>query len=221
MPPLGQGLLHFYSASVGIVSEPDRYNAPVFLFRKPSMAAMRGFLDAQTGLDFSYPAVGATATEPPPGYVVDHTRIRLGAGRSVFAVAKAALRRWEHFRLGWVEVCWPDTPIEPGQVVGVLGRVCGLRCFNACRIVYVVDEDGPIKKFGFAYGTLPEHVESGEERFTIEWHEADDLIWYDILAFSRPNQFLARLGYPVVRRLQKRFARDSAATMLRAVSNSR
>ena len=40
---------------------------------------------------------------------------------------------------------------------------------------------------------------------------------YDILAFSRPHQFSARLGYPVVRRLQKRFGRDSAAAMLRAV----
>ena len=58
--------------------------------------------------------------------------------------------------------------------------------------------------------------ESGEERFTVAWHE-DDAVWYDILAFSRPNHFLARLGYPLVRRLQKRFARDSAAAMKRAV----
>jgi uncharacterized protein (UPF0548 family) len=33
---------------------------------------------------------------------------------------------------------------------------------NACRIVYVVDEEGPVKRFGFAYGTLPEHAESGK-----------------------------------------------------------
>ena len=37
---------------------------------------------------------------------------------------------------------------------------------------------------------------------------------------SRPNRFSARLGYPVVRRLQKRFGRDSAASMLKAVSNA-
>ena len=82
-----------------------------------------------------------------------------------------------------------------------------------------MDEQGPVQRYGFAYGTLPEHAESGEERFTVEWHEADDAVWYDILAFSRPQQLLAQLGYPFTRRLQKRFARDSAAAMRRAVKS--
>ena len=90
---------------------------------------------------------------------------------------------------------------------------------DACRIVYAVDEKGPIKRYGFANGTLPEHAESGEERFTVEWHEKDDAVWYDILAFSRPRHFLARLGYPLARRLQERFARDSVAAMMRAVKH--
>jgi uncharacterized protein (UPF0548 family) len=64
---------------------------------------------------------------------------------------------------------------------------------------------------------LPGHVESGEERFQVEWDRDDNSVWYDILAFSRPNRLLIRLGYPVVRRLQKRFARDSAQSMLGAV----
>ena len=90
---------------------------------------------------------------------------------------------------------------------------------NACRVVYTVGDTGPLSKFGFAYGTLPGHVESGEERFLVEWDRSDDAVWYDIIAFSRPHQFSARLGYPVVRRLQKRFGRDSAAAMLRAVGS--
>ena len=49
-------------------------------------------------------------------------------------------------------------------------------------------------------------------------HE-DDAVWYDILAFSRPNHFLARLGYPLVRRLQKRFARDSASAIKNVVKS--
>ena len=80
-----------------------------------------------------------------------------------------------------------------------------------------MDEQGPVQRFGFAYGTLPEHAESGEERFTVEWHEEDDTVWYDIVAFSRPQQLPARLGYPLARRMQKRFARDSAAAMQRTV----
>ncbi len=54
-----------------------------------------------------------------------------------------------------------------------------------------------MSRFGFAYGTLPGHVESGEERFLVEWDRGDDAVWYDILAFSRPNHVLTRLGYPV------------------------
>jgi uncharacterized protein (UPF0548 family) len=111
-----------------------------------------------------------------------------------------------------------ETPIQAGQAVAVIARLFGLWWVNACRIVYVVDDKGPVQLFGFAYGTLPEHAESGEERFTVEWHEADEAVWYDILAFSQPQQPLARLGYPFARRLQKRFGRDSAAAMQRAVA---
>jgi uncharacterized protein (UPF0548 family) len=185
--------------------------------RKPSAERLRDFLATQSKLDLTYPAVGATAVVPPAGYVVDHTRIKLGEGAGAFAAAKAALGRWEQFRLGWVEV-WPaEAPIQAGQVVAVVARLFGLWWLNACRIVYVVSEQGPVQRYGFAYGTLPGHAESGEERFTVEWREADGAVWYDILAFSRPRQLLARLGYPFARRLQRRFARDSAAAMQRAV----
>jgi uncharacterized protein (UPF0548 family) len=110
----------------------------------------------------------------------------------------------------------PETPVQAGEVVAVIARLFGLWWLNACRIVYIMDEEGPVKRFGF--GTLPEHAESGEERFTMELHEQDDAVWYDILAFSRPQQVLARLGYPFARRLQKRFAKDSMEAMLRAIS---
>jgi uncharacterized protein (UPF0548 family) len=148
---------------------------------------------------------------------VDLTRIKLGDGARIFTAARAALERWEHFRLGWMETWPPETPTQAGQVVAVIAQLFGLWWLNACRIVYIVDEEGTVKRFGFAYGTLPQHAESGEERFTIEWHEQDDAVWYDILAFSCPQHLLARLGHPLARRVQKRFARDSAAAMLRAV----
>ena len=187
--------------------------------RKPTTETVRAFLASQSGLDLSYPAVGATATRPPSGYTVDHTRTHLGEGEAVFAAAKAALGRWEQFNLGWVQAWSPDDSIKAGGLVGVTGRALGLWWLNACRVVYVVDErDGPVTKFGFAYGTLPEHAESGEERFLIEWDRAGGGVWYDILAFSRPNQFLARLGHPWVRRLQKRFGRDSTKAMANAVA---
>lgn len=118
----------------------------------------------------------------------------------------------------WVEAWSPETPLEPGQVVAIIGWAVGFWWLNSCRIIYTVDEPGAINKFGFAYGTLPGHVESGEERFLIEWDRETDKVCYDILAFSRPNHFLTRLGYPLVRRSQKRFGRDSAAAMFQAVN---
>ena len=191
----------------------------MFSLRKPTLGSIRRFLKRQAVLDFTYPAVGATATSPPAGYITDRTRIMLGSGEPIFLAAKAALQRWEHFRLGWVEPWPPETLIQSGEVVAILAWTAGLWTLNCCRIVYVVDEAGPIKRFGFAYGTLPGHVESGEELFRIEWDQNTNIVWYDILAFSCPNHFLTRLGYPLVRHTQKRFGRDSAAAMFRAVNS--
>lgn len=192
----------------------------MLLFRQPSPQMIQRFLDDQQGTEFSYPAVGPTATNPPAGYVLDRTRVKLGSGEQVFDSARSALERWEHFRLGWVEAFSSDTPIATDEVVVVIAHAAGLWWLNACRIVYVIDDGEPVSRFGFAYGTLAEHVESGEERFMIEWDHSDDSVWYDILAFSRPRHVLARLGYPLVRRIQKRFARDSAAALQRAVDTS-
>lgn len=187
--------------------------------RPPSLEYLHSFLEQQRTLPLSYAAVGASRGEPPPGYQVDHNRVRLGVGREVFDRACAALRRWEMFHLGWVQLCWSETPIEVGAVVAVQAPLFGVWLCNACRIVYTINETGPVDKCGFAYGTLPDHVESGEERFTVEWCHADDTVWYDVLAFSRPNHFLIRLGYPFARHYQKKFARDSLAAMHKAVQD--
>jgi uncharacterized protein (UPF0548 family) len=115
-------------------------------------------------------------------------------------------------------LCWPNAPIEVGTTVALVAWAFGLWTVSACRIVYTIDEEQPLRRYGFAYGTLPEHVARGEERFQVEWNRADDSVWYDILAFSQPNQLLTRLGYPAMRISQKRFGRDSKRAMLRAVT---
>src|ERR1700722_17542440 len=142
-----------------MVAADSRSRMRMLSFRKPSAESLLIFLTGQAKLPFSYSAVGVTAETPPAGYSVDHARIKLGEGDSVFRSARAALERWDQFRLGWVEAWPPDTPIRSGEVVAVMGRGIGLWWLNACRIIYVVDESGPISKFGFAYGTLPGHVE--------------------------------------------------------------
>lgn len=196
---------------------PSAFKELMIVLRKPSPEALQQFVERQAKMDFSYSWVGATAEIPPAGYVVDRTRTKLGDGEATFLAAKAALERWEQIQLDWLEMPTPETPIKPGVTVAVVARIGGLWWANACRIVYVVDEVG---KFGFAYGTLPDHAESGEERFLVEWDRKTDQVWYDILAFSRPQHILARLCYPWVRTVQKRFRQDSAAAMLKAVSST-
>ena len=189
----------------------------MFLLHGPTDSAIRRFIDAQAELSFSYAEVGGSRVTPPHRYTTDHNRIKLGQGPEVFARAVAALTRWEMFNLEWIQLCWPDTPIEINSSVAVVARHFGFYSLNACRIVYVIDEDGPIKKFGFGYGTLPDHAERGEERFTVEWCKSEDTVWYEILAFSTPNHFLARIAYPITRMFQKRFAEDSKRAMVKAV----
>ena len=179
---------------------------------KPNPEAINNFIAQQATLPFSYKDVGASRLTPPHGYVVDHRRVRLGEGEAVFEAACAALRRWEMFNLGWGNICWRDTPLEEGAVVAILARIFGMWWLNACRIVYLIDESTPIRKVGFAYGTLPDHAALGEERFTIEWHP-DNSVWYDLLAFSRPRHWLMRLGYPIARQIQKRFGPASLKAM--------
>lgn len=185
-------------------------------FRQPDDEAIGRFLAGQSGHGYTYRHVGATGGELPPGYVVDHTRVKLGEGAVAFNAAKAALKRWEQFRLGWVEARPASTPIQEGAMVAVTAHLLGLWWINACRIATVIDEGGEQPRFGFAYGTLPDHGGVGEERFLIET-DRTGTVWYDILAFSRPHGWLIRLGYPYMRRVQRRFGRESAARMRRVI----
>ncbi len=87
----------------------------------------------------------------------------------------------------------------------------GMWTLSACRVVYVVeDEDfGGFRRFSFAHGTLEKHVEIGEERFTIEWNKTTNEVFYEILAFSHPQNWFFRMGYPVARYYQQSFANGS------------
>lgn len=191
----------------------------MYLFRKPGDQQIKDFIEVQSRLEFTYPMLGATRKEEHhTGYILDHNRILLGKGEALFALAKQALCEWRHFQLDWVELHHPAAIPELDQTVGVLAHVLGIWVLNACRVVYVIEETEPVQRFAFAYGTLPEHAESGEERFQVELHVEDDSVWYDILAYSRPNQLLPKLSYPYVRRKQKQFAQDSMQAMKHAVS---
>jgi len=181
----------------------------MFLMREPSEADAARFVASQRELPFTYMEVGATNATPPAGYNIDHNRIQLGNGEAIYRKAVEALKNWRHFELGWVTITPRGVPVEVGAVVAVKARAFGTWSLSATRIVYTIEEE---RRFGFAYGTLPDHVEKGEERFLVEWLP-DDTVWYDILAFSHPRHPLVRLSAPLARRLQHQFARASLNRM--------
>lgn len=183
---------------------------------RPTPEHVRAFREAQRPLPFSYPGVGATreGDPPPTGYHRNRGRQLLGRGEAAFAAAHGALRAWRMFPTELATIEPTGISISEGEIAVIVASMFGAWLLNAARIVYVIDEP---RRFGFGYGTLPGHTVRGEERFLIEWL-ADDTVWYDLDSFSRPHTWAA-LGAPVIRRLQRRFARLSEAAMARAVAS--
>jgi uncharacterized protein (UPF0548 family) len=191
----------------------------VLSLRRPTKELIDRWLDAQRERNLNYAEVCGTRGQPPAvGYDVDRYAVQLGSGKPTYERAVAAVRGLRMWDFNWVQICWPTTPIEVGSVLATLTRQLAVWSLNACRIVYLIHEEGPTHRFGFAYGTLEGHIECGEERFTVLWRMEDDSVWYEILAFSRPAHWLMRLAYPYVRRVQRRFGADSLRAIARAVA---
>lgn len=173
---------------------------------KPTADQIAGFLSEQRQLSLTF--VPGTSAE----FNVDDERVLLGQGAAVYLAACQALQQWRMFPPGWTEISPQGAALVIDQDVAVLARVFGVWWLNACRIISVIDETGPVRRFGFTYATLPGHVEMGEELFLVE-RDADDCVWYRIRAVSRPRYWLVKLAYPLARWLQRRFRRDSMRAM--------
>jgi uncharacterized protein (UPF0548 family) len=193
---------------------------------RPSLDEIQAVL-GRPGRTFNYPEVGATGDVFAPlpvglarRYDVDQARFPLGSGDAVFEAARAALFAWRHFEIPWLELFGPKNPAATGQVVATLVRVAGFWFLNPCRVVFTVAGDATAPAAAFGYGTLSGHAELGEERFVVSLNPADGRVWYEIAAFSRPAHWATRLGYPLARRLQRRFREESALALARAVARA-
>ena len=198
----------------------------MYFLTRPTSPEIEHYLKQQSQQPISWSDVGASRNiwgnydyHLDRRYTIDHNRVLLGSGAKIFELAKVALRNWEMFGLDWVELLYSNTSIEVGSTVGIMIQQFGIWSINPCQIIYVLEEHGLTERWGFAYATLPDHGLCGEERFVVEWCRSQDTVWYDLLAFSRPNQWLTQLGYWYVRRLQKRFGAGSQRAMERAVSS--
>jgi uncharacterized protein (UPF0548 family) len=178
--------------------------------RLPNTTQVADFLSKEAALDYTYaPQSGTRHDHPIKGYDNDYQRVMIGRGDTAWADAKAKIRAWQMFPAEWTIIMPIGAPIQEGQNVAMYAKAFGLWWRNSCRVVYTIDEPD---RFGFAYGTLPGHIERGEELFLLE-RDADGGVWYAIKAFSKPRHLLAKLGYPAMRYFQARFRRDSAAAM--------
>ena len=187
----------------------------MFQLTRPNAAAIDAKIAAASRLGWNEPRfldcrgdVGSTSL--PTGFVRDRSESALGQGPNVFAEAKAAFARWVMFDLGWTRVANLQAPIRLGEIVAVEVFALSLWSVNLSRIVDVVDEP---ERFRFVYATTPLHAEEGEERFLLTLASRTGEVRYELEAVSRPHAWLARLGYPVTRSFQHRFARNSHARM--------
>ena len=185
----------------------------MFLTRRPAPAAIDRFLRDSQALPLSYGPIGLVR-DVPLDRPFDEQVVAVGRGADDFERARAALMAWKQFDIGWVDLFPRQAPVAVGTVVAVVIRHLGFWSMNGCRVLYHVDDAG--RRFGFAYGTLTNHAESGEELFEVFLDPATGVVYYRIRAMSWPQSTLARLGEPYVRVLQARFRRHSAAAMARA-----
>jgi uncharacterized protein (UPF0548 family) len=152
-------------------------------------------------LPLTYPEVGATASGTlPAGYGHLHVQTQIGTGRQRFERAADAVMRWGMQRGARLRVQASSEVAEVDTVVVV--RMGFLPA--PCRIVYVIDEPD-IR--GFAYGTLPGHPESGEERFVVRHDPATSAVFAEVTSFSRPATWWSKAARPVVAVAQRVIAR--------------
>lgn len=147
-------------------------------------------------LSLTYPDVGATAATLPAGYANVRISRRIGSGRQRFDQAAEAVMRYGMLRGAGLRVTASTDVARVGS--DVLGR---LGPFVApCRVVYVVDEPN---RRGFAYGSLPGHAVRGEEMFGVRYDPADDGVYSEVVAFSKPATWWSSLGAPVLSLVQR------------------
>jgi uncharacterized protein (UPF0548 family) len=184
----------------------------MFLARRPTQNVIDRFLRESQDLPLSYGPIGIVRTRTA-GLDLDELTVAIGRGQADFERARAALVAWKQFDIGWVETFPRYAPVAVGTNVAVLIRHLGFWSLNGCRVVYSVGSPDDVARFGFAYGTLTNHAESGEEMFEVFIDPRTEDVVYQIRATSRPQATLARLGQPIVRALQARFRDHSVGAM--------
>lgn len=170
-------------------------------------------LVAAAGADLTYPMIGMSLGDgTPAGYRQRTFTTSLGWGPGVFDRAVQALHGWQAHRGAGILVA-ADGPIAVGTNVVLAVPFGPARVEAECRIVAMIEETD---RYGFAYGTLPNHPVQGEESFVVE-KAANGYVSFAIHAVSKLHQPLANAFPPVARRLQGSYTKRYLRAMERAV----
>ncbi|KAK9284209.1 hypothetical protein L1049_023378 [Liquidambar formosana] len=202
----------------------------VFLcWTRPSSQDQKACINKSGGFNYDTKFRGATAKPMSclqqdkelanDGFSLNHARVLVGSGLDTFEKGKTALQNWRHFGLNWAFVD-PKTPIQGGVKFCACVKEFVPWLMMPLQVVYVNENRNPKKlmaSFGFGSGTLQGHLLAGEERFSIELDE-NNQVWYEILSFSKPSHLLSFIGYPYVQLRQKYFAHHSTNAVLKHVS---
>ena len=130
-----------------------------------------------------------------------------------FRSACDAIRSWSVHRGAGLAIA-VDGAVAVGTNVAFSAPLPVGYVHGTCRIVAVVDE---ADRFGFAYGTLPEHPERGEESFLVVRDGHGD-VRFDVVGVSRPAQPIARLLPFIADRLQDTAVHRYLSAITRAVA---
>ena len=144
-----------------------------------------------------------------PGFRKLKGTVDLGRGSGVFERAVRCIQDWEVHERAGLRVTPRAAVVAPGISVVLLMRHTGVYVTMACRVVSTINSE---HQWGFAYGTLPLHVEQGEELFLVEQVE-DDRVNFTVNALSRPGHLVTKVGAPVARLIQ----REATGRYLRAM----
>ena len=176
----------------------------VFHFTKPSKAQLEAIRFEQSQADVTYEGIGLTLGPLPAGYHHLHAERVVGSGADLMERGRDAIRTWTaQAELGLVlEPTVPEFAEGSVLVFALPMKPSPLWATGACRIMRIVNEP---QRFGFVYGTLPHHPESGEEAFLVH-HRDDDTVAFSVTAFSRGKSLPMRAAGPIGRVIQRRAA---------------
>lgn len=185
--------------------------------RRPNEAELNSLYEVQTRQQVTYQPIGISSNETR-GYHHDRAEMAftVDSGATLHGASHALFNWNAHIGAGFL-VYPPDTSACLGATILLCRKLAVGYVTLSCRVVQVINEPN---RQGFAYGTLPLHLEQGEQRFVVE-QESEGRVRFLIETTSRPTHPISRLGYPVTRLIQERAIRNYLLALATAATDCR